>query len=108
MRRTGQREREHPLMELEESDQEFILRFVLASGSLKELAQVYGVSYPTIRIRLDRLIDRLHRLLEHRPVDPLSELLAGLVERGEMTVGAARAVQELVRNRSASDEETER
>jgi hypothetical protein len=90
-------ERKHALCGLDEVDLEFVLRFVLASGSLKDLAKVYGVSYPTIRNRLDRVIDRLHRIMEHRGVDPMSELLAGLVERGELTASGARAVQELAR-----------
>ncbi len=45
--------------ELEEEDLQFIRRFVLASGSLKALAAEYGVSYPTLRIRLDRLIAKI-------------------------------------------------
>src|SRR5262249_19886348 len=41
------------LAALEEEDWQFLRRFVLASGSLKDLAAEYGVSYPTIRARLD-------------------------------------------------------
>ena len=37
----------------------FLKRFVLAGGSLKDLATVYGVSYPTVRLRLDRLIAKI-------------------------------------------------
>lgn len=74
------------------------MRLILASGSLKELARVYGVSYPTIRARLDRVIERLRRLLDERPEDPFSGLLAGLVERGEMTVSAARSIREMHRS----------
>ena len=44
---------------LEEEDLAFIRRFVLASGSLKEVAVEYGVSYPTVRLRLDRLIQKI-------------------------------------------------
>lgn len=44
---------------LNEEDQAFVRRFVLASGSLKELARVYGVSYPTVRLRLDKLIQKI-------------------------------------------------
>jgi len=44
---------------LSDEDLAFIKRFVLASGSLKELAQAYGISYPTVRLRLDRLIDKI-------------------------------------------------
>jgi len=51
---------------LSDEDLSFIKRFVLASGSLKELARSYGVSYPTIRLRLDRLIEkvRIHDSLD--------------------------------------------
>ncbi|WP_119327041.1 DUF2089 family protein [Companilactobacillus musae] len=44
---------------LEPEEQEFIKRFILASGSLKKLAKDYGVSYPTVRLRVDKLIDRI-------------------------------------------------
>ena len=39
--------------------QRFIEMFVLASGNLKEIAERVGVSYPTIRSRLDRVIETL-------------------------------------------------
>ena len=45
--------------ELEDEDLAFIKKFILASGSLKEVASVYGVSYPTVRLRLDRLIQKI-------------------------------------------------
>ena len=48
---------------LEEEDLQFIRRFLLASGSLKELAAQYEVTYPTIRLRLDRLIEKI-KLME--------------------------------------------
>ena len=44
---------------LSDEDAAFIKRFVLASGSLKELAKAYGISYPTVRLRLDRLIEKV-------------------------------------------------
>ncbi|ASK63912.1 hypothetical protein CFK37_17995 [Virgibacillus phasianinus] len=47
------------VLTLDEEDLEFIKRFVLNSGSLKEIAKVYDVSYPTVRIRLDRLIQKV-------------------------------------------------
>ena len=47
------------MAELEEEDVAFIKRFVLASGSLKEVAGEYGVTYPTVRLRLDRLIQKI-------------------------------------------------
>ena len=42
-----------------EEDLAFVKRFLLASGSLKALAKEYGISYPTIRLRLDRLIEKV-------------------------------------------------
>ena len=44
---------------LNDEDLAFIKRLVLASGSLKEVAAGYGISYPTVRLRLDRLIARI-------------------------------------------------
>jgi hypothetical protein len=47
---------------LDDEDLSFIRRFVLASGSLKEIAGIYGISYPTVRLRLDRLIAKIQLL----------------------------------------------
>jgi hypothetical protein len=45
--------------QLSDEDLAFVKRLVLASGSLKELAAAYGISYPTVRVRLDRLIEKI-------------------------------------------------
>ena len=90
-------ERTHPLLALTDADLDFVQKFVLASGSLKDLAQLYGVSYPTIRLRLDALIGRLSDLAAGRPVDPMAEHLAGLVQKGEMAPSVARGVLQLHR-----------
>jgi hypothetical protein len=47
------------LIALSQDDQEFILEFIKASGSLKEMAAILGVSYPTVRNRLDEVIAKL-------------------------------------------------
>ena len=44
---------------LEEEDFAFIKNFVINSGSLKEIAKIYDVTYPTVRLRLDRLIQKI-------------------------------------------------
>lgn len=44
---------------LDEEELEFIKKLILSSGSLKELAKQYGVSYPTVRLRLDKLIEKI-------------------------------------------------
>ncbi len=45
--------------QLDEEELGLVKQFILASGSLKDLAMRYGVSYPTVRLRMDRLIQRL-------------------------------------------------
>ena len=55
------------LSKLSDEDASFIKRFVLASGSLKELAKAYGISYPTVRLRLDRLIEKV-RILDSQDI----------------------------------------
>lgn len=55
----SERRQEAWLRFLGDDDLAFIKRFVLASGSLKKLAAAYGVTYPTIRLRLDRLITKI-------------------------------------------------
>ena len=64
------------MAELEDEDLAFIKKFILASGSLKEVASVYGVSYPTVRLRLDRLIQKI-QLTETAEAD----LYVSLVKR---------------------------
>lgn len=86
----------HPLLHLPREDLDLIAEMVLQSGSLKGLAKAYGVSYPTIRGRLDRVIDRLKDVLEGRAPDPLRETLASLVERGELSAGGAHQIRTVV------------
>ncbi|PEJ73704.1 DUF2089 family protein [Bacillus wiedmannii] len=47
------------ILNLDTEDTEFIKRFILSSGSLKEIAKIYDVSYPTVRTRLDRIIQKV-------------------------------------------------
>ena len=90
--------RDHPLLQLEEDDLDFTVHFVLASGSLKEMAEIYGVSYPTIRASLDRVIAELRRRTRGGGRDEMTELLAGMVERGELKPAAAKSIRALHRN----------
>lgn len=50
-----------PLASLSADEQEFIQEFIKVSGSLKDMAAVLGVSYPTVRNRLDEVIEKLKR-----------------------------------------------
>jgi hypothetical protein len=97
--------RQHPLLGLEEEDLDFIVQFVLASGSLKEMAERYGVSYPTIRASLDGVIGRLRQRLDGEERDEMTELLAELMERGELTAGVAKKIRKLHRSLRQRQEE---
>ncbi|HEK9104066.1 DUF2089 family protein [Bacillus pfraonensis] len=47
------------LLALDKNNVEFIRKFILNSGSLKDMAKEYGVSYPTVRTKLDNLIKKI-------------------------------------------------
>lgn len=49
------------MMQLSAPDQQFVLDFVKSSGSLKEMAHKLGLSYPTVRNRLDDIISQLNK-----------------------------------------------
>lgn len=74
---------------LEEEDVAFIRNFLLCSGSLKEVASRYGVTYPTVRLRLDRLIQKI-RLSEERAQDPYIALIKRLAVSDKIDFEAAR------------------
>lgn len=53
-------------MQLRGEEQDFILEFLLSSGSLKEMANKMGKSYPTVRNKLDDLIEKVKNLLDEK------------------------------------------
>lgn len=73
---------------LEQDELQFIKRFVLASGSLKEMADVYGVTYPTVRSRLNTVIAKI-RLCEEQQEDPYISLIKKMVMEGKVDFEAA-------------------
>ena len=87
----------HPILKLSGDDLSMVSSFVLVSGSIKALAQQYGVSYPTMRQRLDALIDRLGRLVDGGEPDPVSDFLADLIAKGQMAPIVAPPIRTLHR-----------
>ena len=77
------------LADLEDEDLSFIKRFILASGSLKEIAGLYGVSYPTVRLRLDRLIQKI-KLTEKAEEDPYVSLVKRLAVDDKLDFDTAK------------------
>lgn len=80
------------LAALSAADADFVRRFVLASGSLKELAEQYGVSYPTLRLRLDRLIEKVRLAEDPASQDPFRLLVRTLVADGRLSSGDAKSI----------------
>src|SRR6185436_4424753 len=79
------------LAQLSVEDQVFVTAFVRCHGSIKEMERIFGVSYPTIKSRLNR-VSRLLDFVETDPAPPRSEVIDRL-RRGEIT--AQQALTEL-------------
>ena len=77
------------MAELDDEDVAFIRRFILASGSLKEMAKQYGVTYPTVRLRLDRLIQKI-KLTETAEPDPYVSLVKRLAVDDKLDFDTAK------------------
>lgn len=76
---------------LTDEDMSFIKNFVLSSGSLKEMSQMYQVSYPTMRIMLNRLIEKL-RISDNDPEDTFVLLVKSLAIDDKYDVDTARTL----------------
>jgi hypothetical protein len=79
------------LARLSQEDQVFITAFVRSHGSIKEMEQIFGVSYPTIKSRLNRISSTLE-FVETNPAPSRAEVLDRL-KRGE--ISAQDAIEEL-------------
>lgn len=79
---------------LDEEDRMFVKRLVLASGSLKRVAREYGVSYPTVRARLDRLIAKIEVVDQQHIEDEFERLLRIKLAEGKLDAGTMRALLE--------------
>lgn len=85
-------ERKRWLDGLEDEDVMFIKRFILFSGSLKDLADAYQVSYPTLRIRLDRLIEKVKVLDNPKIEDEYERRLRALYADGRLEPAVFKAL----------------
>jgi hypothetical protein len=76
-----------PLARLSDEDQVFVAHFIRTNGSIKEMEQAFGVSYPTIKARLSKISSQL-QFVEIKPVSKKEEIIAQL-ERGEISAKEA-------------------
>ena len=74
---------------LEDEDVAFIKKFLLAAGSLKEIAVQYGVTYPTVRLRLDRLIQKI-QISEETAGEPYIALIKRLAVNEKLDFDTAK------------------
>ncbi len=77
------------MRDLEDEDITFIKKFVLASGSLKDMAAAYGVTYPTVRLRLDRLIQKIE-MSEDKKEDSYVSLIKQLAINNQIDFATAK------------------
>ena len=75
-------------------DQVFVTAFVRCHGSIKEMEQVFGVSYPTIKARLNRISSQLH-FVETNPLPSRAEVLERLKNNEISAEEAIRALEAL-------------
>ncbi|MGA2656029.1 MAG: DUF2089 family protein [Verrucomicrobiota bacterium] len=83
---------------LSEEDWQFLKRFLLASGSLKDLASEYDISYPTVRDRLDRLIEKVRAADRPGSDDSFKLYIRSLVIDGHLMGPIAREILHLHEN----------
>ena len=89
---------------LEEEDVAFIKKFILASGSLKEMAGQYGVTYPTGRLRLDRLIQKIC-MVEDTAADPYIAVIKRLAMNEKLDLDTAKVlIAEYKKTRTVKEE----
>jgi hypothetical protein len=82
------------LAQLSLEDQVFVVAFLRSHGSIKDMEQTFGVSYPTIKSRLNRIAGQLE-FVDHNPSPSRTEVLNRLAS-GELTAAEAiRALEEL-------------
>ena len=81
------------MLALEEEDAAFLKNFLMKSGSLKDIAKLYGVSYPTVRLRLDKLIQKVS-LSEQKEEEPFLAFIKGLAVDARIDLETAKMSME--------------
>jgi hypothetical protein len=72
-----------PLANLSAEDQVFVMAFMRCHGSIKEMEEMFGISYPTVKNRINRIARQLE-FVEIVKVSPEAEVI-GELERGEIS-----------------------
>jgi hypothetical protein len=80
-----------PLANLSPDDQVFVMAFMKCSGSIKEMEQMFGISYPTVKNRINRIAEQLEFVKITKT--PPQEVVIEELERGE--ISAEEAIRRL-------------
>ena len=91
------------MVNLEDEDLVFMKKFLLASGSLKEVAAQYGVTYPTVRLRLDRLIQKI-QISEDTSNEPYVALIKRLAVNEKIDFDTAKLLMSEYRKQRKTGE----
>lgn len=85
-----------PLARLRYEDQVFVSEFVRNHGSIKDMERSFGISYPTVKNRLNRIAEQLRLVVDverptvdHRATPALTVEVLDLLESGEISAGEA-------------------
>jgi hypothetical protein len=76
-----------PLANLSAEDQVFVMAFMRCNGSIKEMEEMFGISYPTVKNRINRIARQLE-FVEIVQVSPQEEVIDEL-EQGDITADEA-------------------
>ena len=77
------------MVNLDDEDVSFVKKFLLASGSLKEVAKQYDVTYPTVRLRLDKLIQKI-QISEENANEPYISLIKRMAVNEKLDFDTAK------------------
>ncbi|MFL4498978.1 DUF2089 family protein [Weissella sp. MSCH1] len=78
-------------LELSIEDQEFVKQLVLSSGSLKQLAKIYDVSYPTVRTRLNMVIQTIN-LIDSKQANSFEGRIMKMVIAEKISLDVAKEI----------------
>lgn len=81
------------ILALDQEDLNFIKNFIITSGSLKEISKLYEVSYPTVRLRLDKLIQKIN-LNDKQEQQPFCTFIKGLAIDSKIDLETAKMIIE--------------
>ena len=80
------------ILNLEKEELSFIKKFIMSSGSLKSLAEEYNVSYPTVRMRLNSLIQKIELASENNIENQFIYFIKNLAIDDKLSVDTAKLI----------------